>query len=57
MKREKKKMDNSKDIQMLQEDCFLPESNNSYPLCIGRDLEKCKICSVWQEFPEPCDSM
>lgn len=25
-------------------DCFMPEKDNPYPLCVGRDLDTCKDC-------------
>lgn len=30
-----------------KEDCFIPEENNPYPLCIGRGLKECEECQVY----------
>lgn len=27
-------------------DCFVPEKDNPYPLCIGRKLPECKDCQL-----------
>ena len=35
-------------------DCFIPEKDNPYPLCIGQDLEKCKDCQLRADW-EPED--
>lgn len=36
------------------QDCFIPEKDNPYPLCIGRDEEKCKDCQLRADW-EPED--
>lgn len=35
-------------------DCFIPEENNPYPLCIGRGLPQCEDCQVRVDW-EPDD--
>ncbi len=35
-------------------DCFTPEEDNPYPLCVGRNLEKCRDCQLRAEW-EPED--
>ena len=34
--------------------CFIPEPDNPYPLCIGKDMKRCKKCQLWAEW-EPED--
>lgn len=36
------------------DDCFIPEKDNPYPLCVGQDLEKCKDCQLRADW-EPED--
>lgn len=33
-----------------QPKCFIPEKYNPYPLCIGRDMKKCKDCQIRAEW-------
>ncbi len=33
---------------------FTPEPDNPYPLCIGKDMKRCKKCQLWAEW-EPED--
>ena len=35
-------------------DCFIPEKDNPYPLCIGRELEECENCQLRADW-EPED--
>ncbi len=35
-------------------DCFIPEENNPYPLCIGRNRDKCEGCQLRADY-EPKD--
>ncbi len=35
-------------------ECFIPEADNPYPLCVGRNLEKCKDCQIRADW-EPED--
>ena len=35
-------------------ECFTPEPDNPYPLCIGKDMKRCKKCQLWAEW-EPED--
>lgn len=35
-------------------DCFIPEKDNPYPLCIGRKLAECKDCQLRADW-EPED--
>lgn len=31
-------------------DCFIPEEDDGYPLCIGRGLEKCEDCQLRADY-------
>lgn len=35
-------------------DCFLPEADNPYPLCVGRELKECEDCQLRADW-EPDD--
>lgn len=35
-------------------ECFMPEENNPYPLCVGRDLPDCINCQLRADW-EPDD--
>ena len=37
-----------------ENNCFLQEKDNPYPLCIGRGLEECKDCQLRADW-EPVD--
>lgn len=34
-------------------ECFTPEENNPYPLCVGNGNERCKECCLYIDYPEP----
>ncbi len=34
-------------------ECFEPEKDNPYPLCVGSDKEECKHYCLYVDFPEP----
>lgn len=31
-------------------DCFVPEENNDYPLCVGNGSQKCEDCSLYAKL-------
>ena len=31
-------------------DCYTPETDNPYPLCVGNDTEKCRDCCLWADL-------
>ena len=31
-------------------DCYTPETNNPYPLCVGNGTEKCRECCLWTDL-------
>ena len=31
-------------------DCYTPETDNPYPLCVGNDTEKCRECCLWADL-------
>ena len=31
-------------------DCYTPETDNPYPLCIGNNTEKCRECCLWADL-------
>lgn len=31
-------------------ECYVPEENNPYPLCIGTGKPECEICSLWADL-------
>ncbi|MGF7011993.1 hypothetical protein M2146_002547 [Lachnospiraceae bacterium PF1-22] len=33
-------------------DCFNPEKNNPYPLCVGREDEECESCCLWVDYSD-----
>lgn len=35
-----------KNCSQFKLECFLPEEDNPYPLCVGRNLKKCKDCQM-----------
>lgn len=35
-------------------ECYIPEKDNPYPLCVGQDLEKCEDCQIRADW-EPED--
>ncbi len=34
-------------------ECFTPEENNPYPLCVGNGNEECGKCCLYVDYPEP----
>ena len=34
-------------------ECFTPEENNPYPLCVGNGNERCNECCLYVDYPEP----
>lgn len=38
----------------MTKECFIPEEDNVYPLCVGRDLPECVTCQLWANW-EPED--
>lgn len=36
-------------------DCYEPEKDNPYPLCVGKGKEECNACCLWADLPSPCD--
>lgn len=41
-----KDLDEKEDIKK----CFIPEPDNPYPLCVGRNLEQCKDCQLRADY-------
>lgn len=39
---------------MLNLECFIPEENNPYPLCVGKGWKECEECQLRTEY-EPKD--
>lgn len=39
-------------VYYTQPSCFSPEKDEVYPLCVGRGLEKCKECAIWNKYEE-----
>ena len=31
-------------------DCYRPQTDNPYPLCVGNDTEKCRECCLWADL-------
>lgn len=31
-------------------DCYTPETDNPYPLCVGNNTEKCRECCLWADL-------
>ena len=36
-------------------DCFVPEQDNPYPLCVGKGAPQCKTCCLYKDMEEPLD--
>lgn len=36
-------------------DCFDPEKNVAYPLCVGIGKKKCKRCNLYRDYEESSD--
>ena len=34
-------------------ECFIPEENNPYPLCVGNGSKDCENCCLYVDYPEP----
>lgn len=38
----------------IKPECFSPEADNPYPLCVGKGLPECENCQLWEKW-EPED--
>lgn len=48
------KVKGNMELKYKEDNCFIPEKDNPYPLCIGQNLEKCKNCQLRVDW-EPED--
>ena len=37
---------------LLRPQCYKPEKDNPYPLCIGRGLDICPQCCLWVNYDQ-----
>jgi len=43
---------------MSDQECFKPEKDNPYPLCIGGGKPECENCQLWADWePEDPDGV
>lgn len=40
-------------MEYINPECFKPDENNPYPLCVGNGEEKCEQCCLYIDYPEP----